>query len=148
MNSEMTDKLQELLAFAKEQGLTELVWEEGNSKIAFRRGAVAAQTANAEETSAADNADEPAGPTDIIVKSPIVGIFRRTLTKNSPPIVMEGNHVKPGDKLGLVDCMKIPNDVLSLVKGKVNKILVQDGQTVEYGQPLFSIVENGNGEES
>jgi acetyl-CoA carboxylase biotin carboxyl carrier protein len=61
---------------------------------------------------------------------------------------MEGNHVKPGDKLGLVECMKIPNDVVSLAKGKVSKILVQDGQTVEYGQPLFSIVENGNGEES
>lgn len=148
MNSQMNEKLQELLEFAKEQGLVELVWEEGNSKISFRRDAAMAKSASAEESSPADEAAAPAGPEDIIVKSPIVGIFRRTLSKNSPPIVMEGNHVKPGDKLGLVECMKIPNDVVSLAKGKVSKILVQDGQTVEYGQPLFAIVENGIEEES
>ena len=54
---------------------------------------------------------------------------------------MEGNHVNPGERLGIVECMKIPTDVVSYCKGQVKKIVVEDGQPVEYGQPLFVLFE-------
>ena len=71
----------------------------------------------------------------------------RSLSKDRPPVVMIGNHIKPGDRLGVVECMKIPTDVVSYAAGEILQIMVEDGQTVEYGQPLFTVspiaTENG-----
>ena len=70
----------------------------------------------------------------------MVGTFRRSVSKGRPPLIMLGNHIKPGDPLAVVECMKIPTDVVSYCAGEVKEILVEDGQPVEYGQPLFSIL--------
>ena len=75
----------------------------------------------------------------LIVRSPMVGTFRRSVNKDRPPLVMVGNHIKPGDRLGVVECMKIPTDVVSFCAGEILTITVEDGQTVEYGQPLFTV---------
>jgi len=142
MSSEET--LRDLVAFAKKHNLEELVWKDEDVKVAFRRDAVpvpapAAPTVAADAEESEDDA--------LVVRSPMVGTFRRSLSKDRPPVVMIGNHIKPGDRLGVVECMKIPTDVVSYAAGEILQIMVEDGQTVEYGQPLFTVspiaTENG-----
>ena len=72
---------------------------------------------------------------------PITGIYstRRATTRDHPPIVVEGELVEPGDKLAVVEAMNIPSDVVTFTGGHIKKILVENGQSVEYGQPLFTI---------
>lgn len=130
-------KLQELLQFAKKNNLMEMVWKDGNVKIAFRRGqSVKAPAAMV----VADAPVEIVEATTAFVKSPMVGTFRRSSAKGRPPMIMVGNHIKAGDPLAVVECMKIPTDVVSYCAGEIKEILIEDGQAVEYGQPLFSIV--------
>jgi acetyl-CoA carboxylase biotin carboxyl carrier protein len=143
MNPTLEDKFKELLAFAKEHGLSEVSWQEGDQKISFRR-----TPSNDEEVESEEPAPqkEPPVEEECVVTSPIVGIFRRSTAKNLPPLVMEGNHIKPGDRVGVVECMKIPTEVTTYCAGEIKKILVGDGQAVEYGQPLFIVTPFQSGE--
>jgi len=74
-----------------------------------------------------------------IVKSPIVGTFYRAPAPGAKPFVEVGSRVKKGDVLCIIEAMKIMNEVKSDVDGFVEEILVENGQPVEYGQPLFKI---------
>ncbi len=78
-----------------------------------------------------------------VVKSPIVGTFYRAPSPESPPYVEVGSHVKKGDTLCIIEAMKIMNEIEAELEGKVVKILVENGQPVEFGQPLFIIDPNG-----
>jgi acetyl-CoA carboxylase biotin carboxyl carrier protein len=74
-----------------------------------------------------------------IVKSPIVGTFYRAPAPGAKPFAEVGSRVKKGDVLCIIEAMKIMNEVKSDVNGVVEEILVENGQPVEYGQPLFKI---------
>ncbi len=74
-----------------------------------------------------------------IVKSPIVGTFYRAPAPGAKPFVEVGSRVKNGDVLCIIEAMKIMNEIKSDVNGVVEEILVENGQPVEYGQPLFKI---------
>ncbi len=78
-----------------------------------------------------------------VVKSPIVGTFYRAPSPESPPYVEVGSHVKKGDTLCIIEAMKIMNEIEADTEGKVVRILVDNGQPVEFGQPLFLIDPNG-----
>jgi acetyl-CoA carboxylase biotin carboxyl carrier protein len=78
-----------------------------------------------------------------VVKSPIVGTFYRAPSPESPPYVEIGTYVKKGDTLCIIEAMKIMNEIEADTEGKVVKILVENGQPVEFGQPLFLIDPNG-----
>lgn len=142
MKPEIEKKITELLEFAKENGLAEISWREKDFKISFRREPFIIEKLDG---SAESNGVLPSAEPVEFVKSPIVGTFRRSTTKNRPPLVMKGNKIKPGDRLGVVECMKIPTDVFSYVEGEIREILVEDGQPVEYGQSLFSILVTSRG---
>lgn len=73
------------------------------------------------------------------VKSPMVGTFYRAATPNSTPFVEEGDRVNTGDTLCIIEAMKILNQIESDHSGTVKKIQVENGQPVEYDQPLFII---------
>jgi len=131
------ETLRDLIQFARKANLEELVWKDGDDKVAFRRDAIPAAPA---APSADASADVPAEELEEIVRSPMVGTFRRGISKDRPPVVLIGNHIKPGDRLGVVECMKIPTDVVSFAAGEIKRIMVEEGQTVEYGQPLFAVI--------
>lgn len=95
---------------------------------------VAAPAAPAE--AAAAPAPEAAGHT---VKSPMVGTFYRSSSPGAAPFVQIGSVVKEGDTLCIVEAMKILNEIESDKSGTVTQILCENGQAVEYGQPLFII---------
>ncbi len=74
-----------------------------------------------------------------VVKSPIVGTFYASAAPDKPPYVTVGKTVSEGDVLFIIESMKLMNEVTSEFNGTVEKILVQNGQAVEYGQPIMVI---------
>ena len=96
----------------------------------------AAQAAIQNSEAVADADSEPEG---MIVKSPLVGTFYAAPAEDADPFVSVGDQVKKGQTLAIVDAMKLMNEIESDFDGKVAEIYVENGQAVEYGQPLFRI---------
>lgn len=95
----------------------------------------AAPAAGAPAAPAAAPAGAPAGVT--VVKSPMMGVFYRAASPSSPPFAKEGDVVKPGDVLCLIEAMKVFNDVKAEFGGKVVKVLLDNGKPVKVGQDIF-----------
>lgn len=74
-----------------------------------------------------------------LIKSPLVGTFYAAPSEDAEPFVAVGDGVKKGKTLGIVEAMKLMNEIESEYEGIVTEILVENGQMVEYGQPLFRI---------
>lgn len=74
-----------------------------------------------------------------VVKSPLVGIFHASALQDTEPFVNMGDIIESGQQLGMIEAMKLMNEVVSEFSGKIADILVQDGQQVQFGQPLFII---------
>ena len=146
-------KLKKLIDLVEESGITELEVTEGEEKVRIvkQTGAIAAPTyvlpagaAPAPKRSSIDLDDEtedddddlPAGQ---VVKSPMVGTFYRAASPGSDPFVEVGSTVKAGDTLCIVEAMKLLNEIEAEFAGTVKAILVENGQPVEYGEPLFII---------
>ena len=81
----------------------------------------------------------PVAPTGHVVKSPMVGTFYRSASPGSKPFVEIGSAIKEGDPICIVEAMKIMNEIEADMSGTVSKILVENGQAVEFGQPLFIV---------
>ncbi|MDG2342582.1 MAG: acetyl-CoA carboxylase biotin carboxyl carrier protein [Cytophagales bacterium] len=75
----------------------------------------------------------------IIVKSPMIGTFYRSPNPESDPFISEGDTIKIGQKICIIEAMKLFNDIESEVSGKIVKILVDDNSPVEFDQPLFEV---------
>lgn len=75
-----------------------------------------------------------------IVKSPMIGTFYSKPSPTSNPYVEIGTEVKKGDVLCIIEAMKLMNEIEAEVSGKIAEILVKDGETVDYGKPLFKII--------
>lgn len=81
----------------------------------------------------------PAEPTGHVVKSPMVGTFYRSSAPGAAAFVEVGQSIKEGDTLCIIEAMKLLNEIDADVSGVVTQILVENGQPVEFGQPLFVI---------
>ena len=73
------------------------------------------------------------------ITSPLVGTFYAAPSENGEPFVQVGDQVQEGTVLGIVEAMKLMNEIESEVQGVIEKILVENGEPVEYGQPLFLV---------
>ena len=78
-------------------------------------------------------------PEGMLIKSPLVGTFYAAPSEDAPAFVKTGDKVKKGQVLAIVEAMKLMNDIESDFDGEIAEIYVENGQPVEYGQPLFSI---------
>ena len=104
----------------------------GLENIRTVENVAAVNTANTQ----ADNSE----PEGMIVKSPLVGTFYAAPAEDADPFVSVGDQVKKGQTLAIVEAMKLMNEIESDFDGKVAELYVENGQAVEYGQPLFRIV--------
>lgn len=149
-------ELRELIEFLKEQDIAEFELERGDVKVRIKRGMAMVPPSLNVALPAAANITLPAGaeahsapPASAKapaaeeglhqVKSPIVGTFYESPSPGSPPFVKPGDSVEPGQVLCIIEAMKLMNEIEADVAGEVVKRLVNNGQPVEYGQPLFSI---------
>ncbi|HOW28063.1 MAG TPA: acetyl-CoA carboxylase biotin carboxyl carrier protein subunit [Elusimicrobiota bacterium] len=135
--------LKTLVDFAKSTGLEEVLWEKDGRKVSFRRNANGTSSAPVPSAPKEKNGSAPAPSAESStvrrIPSPMVGTFWRAEARGRQPLVAEGATVKEGQRIAVVEAMKIPKDVVTKVSGKISKILVENGKSVEYGQDLFEI---------
>jgi acetyl-CoA carboxylase biotin carboxyl carrier protein len=147
-------KLKTLIDLVAESGIAELEVTEGEDKVRIAKfspapvaptSSTTLVTAPVTGAPAATAAAAPAAPapepepTGHVVKSPMVGTFYRSPSPGAASFVELGQAVKPGDTLCIIEAMKLLNEIEAEVGGVVKQILVDNGQPVEYGQPLFVI---------
>ncbi|KQN44967.1 acetyl-CoA carboxylase biotin carboxyl carrier protein subunit [Pseudomonas sp. Leaf48] len=150
-------KVKKLIELLEESGIDELEIKEGEESVRISRHsktpaqqyyapapmpAPAAAPAAAAAPVAAAAPAAPAAPVlnGTVARSPMVGTFYRKSSPTSPSFVEVGQTVKKGDTLCIVEAMKMMNHIEAETSGVIESILVEDGQPVEYDQPLFTIV--------
>jgi acetyl-CoA carboxylase biotin carboxyl carrier protein len=140
--------VRELGALAAELGLHEIEVDRGGLRVRVRRGAPAAATVAmplpVAATIAAGSpvADHVPADHHTTIEAPMVGTFYRASSPTADPYVREGDVVKQGQILCIIEAMKLMNEIESKVSGRIVTILVENGQPVEYGQPLFVVDPN------
>ena len=157
-------ELKELIEFLIEKDITEFELERGDVKVRIKRGketttvvsapgfshfAAPVGSPSAPELGSApvgSPAAAPARETAVVpeeglhlVRSPIVGTYYESPSPGSPPFCRPGDRIEVGQILCIVEAMKLMNEIESDVAGELVKILVNNGQPIEYGQELFSI---------
>ncbi|GKT23991.1 acetyl-CoA carboxylase biotin carboxyl carrier protein [Acidovorax sp. SUPP3334] len=143
-------KLKTLIDLVSESNVSELEITEAEGKVRIVKsgGAVVQQYMAAPAQAAAPAAaaaapvaelPAPAAPTGHIVKSPMVGTFYRASSPGAKSFVEVGSQVKEGETICIIEAMKILNEIEADKSGTVTRILGENGQAVEYGQPLFVI---------
>ena len=143
-------KLKKLIDLVQESGISELEVTEGEEKVRIAKHSPAAPAtyyAQVPPAPAAAPAPIAAAPVDVedelpdghIVKSPMVGTFYRASAPGAKPLVEVGQSVNEGDRLCIIEAMKLMNEIEADASGVIKAILVENGEPVEYGQPLFVI---------
>jgi len=143
-------KIKTLIDLVQQSGIAELEITEGEEKVRISRNGVpgtfmaqpmaASNIVLPAETSAAPATSVgPVEPTGHTLKSPMVGTFYRSPSPGSPSFIEVGQTVTKGQTLCIIEAMKLLNEIESDASGVVKAILVENGQPVEYGQPLFII---------
>ena len=147
-------KLKKLIDLVQESGIAELEITEGEEKVRINRigvpghpgsmmsmpqPAVAMASAPVAAPAAAPAAEVPAEPEGHVVKSPMVGTFYRSSAPGAKPFIEIGQNINAGETLCIIEAMKLLNEIEADQSGVVKKVLVENGQPVEYGQPLFII---------
>lgn len=162
------NEIMRLIQAVSDYGLTSFELEEGNMKISLKRkkemiavqapaatviaaaepevstGSIFTTAAPAPAPEPAKKAAEPAAASaeigsDKVVTSPLVGVFYSASSPDAEPFVKVGDRVKKGQVMGIIEAMKLMNEIESEYDGVVEAILVNNEDTVEYGQPLFRI---------
>ena len=147
------DELKKLIELLKDSDITELQLEREGVKVRLKRdklfssfdmGALARQAAPPSATQPAGEA-EVCAPGDedshrlVTVTAPLVGTFYTSSSPDSDPFVEVGDRVKKGQVICIVEAMKLMNEIECETDGQIVKVLVENGQPVEYGEPLFLV---------
>ncbi|GAB6039735.1 acetyl-CoA carboxylase biotin carboxyl carrier protein [Endothiovibrio diazotrophicus] len=145
-------KIKKLIELLEESGVAEIEIKEGEESVRISRATapmsfaapmmaapVAAPAPAAASAAAPAAAEAPAETTGHPVKSPMVGTFYRASSPTAKAFVEEGRSVNVGDTLCIIEAMKMMNQIEADKAGTIKKILVENGQPVEYEQPLFII---------
>jgi acetyl-CoA carboxylase biotin carboxyl carrier protein len=152
------DELRDLANLVDEHGFTDFEFENANIRVRLSKNPApqfiqAAQSYQPATVSAPNQTAQPktenqsemtltdiATDTDLhVIPSPIVGTFYRSPAPDKEPYVKEGSNVSPDTIVCIIEAMKLMNEIEAEVSGEIVKIYVENGQSVEYGQPLFEI---------
>lgn len=157
-------QIQDLIKFVAKSGVSEVEIEQKDFKITIKTAKakqeviqvqaapvmaaapvaaapapVAAPAPAAAPAAPAAPAAEALGANVVEIKSPMIGTFYRSSSPDKPAFVEVGTVIKPGDKVCIVEAMKLFNEIESEVSGKIVKILVNDSSPIEFDQPLFLV---------
>jgi acetyl-CoA carboxylase biotin carboxyl carrier protein len=138
-------KLKTLIDLVSDSNVTELEITEAEGKVRIVKGGATVVQAQTYAAVAAPAVQQlvaaPVAPVEVghTVKSPMVGTFYRSASPGAKAFVEIGSSIKAGETLCIIEAMKILNEIEADQSGTVTQILCQNGQAVEYGQPLFVI---------
>jgi len=154
------NEIKQIIELMKRSDLSEFEIEEEGFKLRIRRGAkdgppqvVAMGTASPfppavlaaaapqppAEPQPLEQKDEKTDENIDFIKSPMVGTFYRSASPESPPFVEEGSEVGPESIVCIIEAMKVMNEIQADMSATIIEILVENGQSVEYGQPMFKV---------
>ena len=132
--------------------LTEIMLRDGETRVVLRRNKpgsgpvittmqqpMPTMVAAPQQVMAAPAAGVPAADAGQSIKSPMVGTFYTTPSPDSPAFVTAGSRVEPDTVVCIIEAMKVFNEIKAEVSGTIERVLVSNGQPVEYGQPLFLV---------
>ena len=146
-------EIQEIINFIKKSDLDDVSIETENIKIRVKKNngnfiateqpkvvkTEIKQQTPVIENKVSEEKKENTSNNNIIIKSPMIGTFYRSPNPESDPFVSEGDSIKVGQTICIVEAMKLFNDIESEVSGKIVKILVDDNSPIEFDQPLFEV---------
>ncbi len=153
-------QLEKLLDFMASHGLEEFEYEHAGLRIRLKKASASANTAPRAGVPVQSLPIQPAGPTEPAahpveiasapgapavsedlhtIKSPIVGTFYATASPGAPPFVKVGDTIQAGQVVCIIEAMKLMNEIEADVSGELVRVLIENGQPVEYGQGLFAI---------
>ena len=148
-------KVRRFIELMNEHDLAEIDLRQGDQRIRLRRGPEVVTVAGAVPpmtTSALAPASPKAGgeapaatsedANALVIRSPMVGTFYTAASPDTPPFVKVGDQVGPESTVCIVEAMKVFNEIPAECSGKIAAVLVTNGQSVEYGQPLFRVTPN------
>lgn len=146
-------KIKKLIELLEESNIGELEIKEGEESVRISRNGVApvvtyaaapvaapVAAAPAAAPAAAEAPAKAASVTGHVMRAPMVGTFYKSASPGSPAFVQKGQHVKVGDTICIIEAMKMMNQIEADKAGVIEAILVEDGQPVEFDQPLVTIV--------
>ena len=148
-------KIKKLIELLEESDIGELEIKEGEESVRISRGSASYMNAMAAAPqmmaapmaaapvaapAAEEKKETASAPTGHLIKSPMVGTFYGAPSPGSPAFVEVGQHVKVGDVVCIVEAMKMMNQIEADKAGVIEAILVEDGEPVEFDQPLVTIV--------
>ncbi len=146
-------KIKKLIELLEESNIGELEIKEGEESVRISRNGVAPVAVSYAMPPIAAPAPVSAAPAAVteapakvatvtghVVRAPMVGTFYKSASPGSPAFVQKGQHVKVGDTICIIEAMKMMNQIEADKAGVIEAILVEDGQPVEFDQPLVTIV--------
>lgn len=142
------EELKALIDLVAKQPIQEFEFESGTLRFRIRKDGAPPTAAPAPAGRPVPSASTPAPlqpPAEVAedglhyITSPIVGIFYRASSPNTPPFVQEGDFVKPGQTLCIIEAMKLMNEIECDAAGELVRVLAENGQPVEYGERLFAL---------
>ena len=137
------EQLVELIQTVSSSNLGEFKYEEGDFKISLKKEKGEVRLAEQSESVSDRVSEQPQDSSEKksgnVIKSPLVGTFYNASSPDAAPFVQAGDTVKKGQVLGIIEAMKLMNEIESEYDGVVEAVLVNNEEVVEYGQPLFRI---------
>ncbi|MFW6021913.1 MAG: acetyl-CoA carboxylase biotin carboxyl carrier protein [Halanaerobiaceae bacterium] len=141
------EEIKSLIDILSDSDVSEIELDDGNSKIKIKRGSQTIEYTPVEterqviapQHSTQPESKEEEGTDKEEIVAPMVGTFYRAPSPDSDTFVEVGDIVNPGDTLCIIEAMKLMNEIEVETRGKIVKILVDNAQPVEYGQPLFLV---------
>jgi acetyl-CoA carboxylase biotin carboxyl carrier protein len=142
-----------LLELMEARHLEEIEVEQGETRIRLRKGgappvvvpiaAAPVAAANPQAVPAASDAEKTAEANLVKITSPMVGTFYRAASPDAEPFINEGDHVTPDQVICIIEAMKVMNEIKAEREGDVVSILIENGESVEFGQPMVTIRRTG-----
>jgi len=139
------EKIKEILEAIKDTDIEEITIEKNGERTGFRKKGSVRSSQNAVDSAPQENIGQkvsvvnPQPSKFQHIHSPMVGTFFRCLPSSTVPLVNEGDFVTVGQKVGIIEAMRIIKEITSPVAGKITRALVEDDSPVEYGHPLFEV---------
>ena len=140
-------ELKEMINLMQEHGLTELEIEKNGFKIRLKKGVsgaivreesvVALSSASQEKPGGSVAVKEADAAGVMVIRSPMVGTFYAAAAPGAAPFIQAGSAIEVGQVVCIIEAMKLMNEIKSEVRGKVAQVLVNNGDPVEFGQPIF-----------
>ncbi len=137
MKSDTPDDIRALARFMQEHDLEEAELRQNGVRIHLRRGNASPERSAEVRAAEGTVAGDEIPPGTVALLSPMTGIFYRSPAPDRPPFVVEGDIANEGDTVGLIEAMKVFNEILAEVSGRVVKILVANEAHVEENEPLM-----------